>query len=62
MPDTLSELRIATRSSPLALWQAEEVARRLKPLYPDLKVSLVQMKTRGDKLLEKNPRTDDTPG
>jgi hydroxymethylbilane synthase len=52
MPDTLSELRIATRSSPLALWQAEEVARRLKPLYPDLKVTLVQMKTRGDKLLD----------
>jgi len=52
MPDTLSELRIATRSSPLALWQAEEVARRLKPLYPDLRVSLVQMKTRGDKLLD----------
>jgi len=52
MPDTLSELRIATRSSPLALWQAEEVAHRLKPLYPDLKVSLVQMKTRGDKLLD----------
>jgi hydroxymethylbilane synthase len=47
-----SELRIATRSSPLALWQAEEVARRLKPIYPDLKVSLVQMKTRGDKLLD----------
>jgi len=52
MPDILSELRIATRSSPLALWQAEEVARRLKPLYPDLKVTLVQMKTRGDKLLD----------
>lgn len=52
MPDTLSELRIATRSSPLALWQAEEVARRLKPLYPDLRVTLVQMKTRGDKLLD----------
>jgi hydroxymethylbilane synthase len=52
MPKTLSELRIATRSSPLALWQAEEVARRLKPIYPELKVSLVQMKTRGDKLLD----------
>lgn len=46
------ELRIATRSSPLAMWQAEEVARRLVPLYPDLSVSLVQMKTRGDKLLD----------
>jgi hydroxymethylbilane synthase len=52
MQTKLSELRIATRSSPLALWQAEEVARRLKPIYPDLKVSLVQMKTRGDKLLD----------
>jgi len=52
MPESLSELRIATRSSPLALWQAEEVARRLKPLYPDLRVKLVKMKTRGDKLLD----------
>lgn len=52
MPNTLSELRIATRSSPLALWQAEEVARRLKLLYPDLEVPLVLMKTKGDKLLD----------
>ena len=48
----LSELRIATRSSPLAIWQAEEVARRLNKLYPDLEVTLVQMKTRGDKMLD----------
>ena len=48
----LSELRIATRSSPLALWQAEEVSRRLNVLYPALKVTLVLMKTRGDKLLD----------
>ena len=52
MPNTLSELRIATRSSPLALWQAEEVARRLKLLYADLEVPLVLMKTKGDKLLD----------
>jgi hydroxymethylbilane synthase len=52
MQTRLSELRIATRSSPLALWQAEEVARQLKPIYPDLKVSLVKLKTRGDKLLD----------
>ncbi|RLA14457.1 MAG: hydroxymethylbilane synthase [Gammaproteobacteria bacterium] len=52
MQTKLSELRIATRSSPLALWQAEEVARQLKPIYPDLKVSLVKLKTRGDKLLD----------
>ena len=52
MQTELSELRIATRSSPLALWQAEEVARQLGELYPQLKVTLVQMKTRGDKLLD----------
>ena len=52
MPDNISELRIATRSSPLALWQAEEVARRVKLHHPDLKVSLVQMKTKGDKMLD----------
>ena len=52
MHTELTELRIATRSSPLALWQAEEVTRQLGELYPQLKVSLVQMKTRGDKLLD----------
>lgn len=52
MQTELKELRIATRSSPLALWQAEEVTRQLVALYPQLKVSLVQMKTRGDKILD----------
>jgi hydroxymethylbilane synthase len=49
---TPNTLRIATRSSPLALWQAEEVSRRLKALYPDLDVQLVTMKTKGDKILD----------
>ncbi len=52
MQTELTELRIATRSSPLALWQAGEVARLLGDLYPQLTVTLVQMKTRGDKLLD----------
>lgn len=52
MPDSLTEIRIATRNSPLALWQAEEVARRLMLLHPGLNVRLVQMKTQGDKLLD----------
>ncbi len=43
---------VATRESPLAMWQAEHVSARLQALYPDLKVSLVTMKTRGDKLLD----------
>ncbi|MFB3059022.1 MAG: hydroxymethylbilane synthase, partial [Gammaproteobacteria bacterium] len=52
MADSLPEIRIATRSSPLALWQAEEVARRLMLLHPGLNIRLVQMKTQGDKLLD----------
>jgi len=45
-------IRIATRGSPLALWQAEHVAARLEALHPGLEVSLLTMKTRGDKLLD----------
>ena len=52
MTESRSELRIATRASPLALWQAEHVAARLEALHSHLKVSLVTMKTRGDKLLD----------
>ena len=52
MTESLSELRIATRSSPLAMWQAEHVAARLQAIHPGLKVTLVTMKTRGDKFLD----------
>ena len=54
MPNTppRTDLRIATRGSPLALWQAEHVAARLRELHPGLEVSLLKMKTRGDKLLD----------
>lgn len=45
-------IRIATRKSPLALWQAEHVAARLKAAHPALEVELVKMVTRGDKLLD----------
>ena len=44
-------LRIATRKSPLALWQAEEVSRRLKNYHPDLEIELVPMTTKGDQIL-----------
>lgn len=44
-------LRIATRESPLALWQAEHVAARLRAAHPDLDVALVPMTTQGDQLL-----------
>ena len=45
-------IRIATRKSPLALWQAEEVSRLLKKFHPDLEVELVTMTTQGDKILD----------
>ncbi len=45
-------LRIATRKSPLALWQAEFVRDSLIQHYPDLQVELVKMVTQGDKILD----------
>jgi hydroxymethylbilane synthase len=44
-------LKIATRKSPLALWQAEFVKSKLAGLYPDLKIELVKMTTQGDQIL-----------
>lgn len=51
-PVTLDTIRIATRRSPLALWQAEHVAARLRSAFPGLRTELVKMVTRGDKLLD----------
>jgi hydroxymethylbilane synthase len=45
-------IRIATRKSPLALWQAQYVQQQLQALYPELEVSLVPMSTTGDKWLK----------
>lgn len=49
---TKKVIRIATRKSPLALWQAEHVAERLEKAFPDVKTELVKMVTRGDKILD----------
>ncbi|PZP21741.1 hydroxymethylbilane synthase [Pseudomonas kuykendallii] len=46
------EIRIATRKSALALWQAEFVKESLEAAHPGLTVSLVPMVSRGDKLLD----------
>ena len=46
-------LRIATRRSPLAVWQAEHVAERLRALHPGLTVELVRMSTRGDEITDR---------
>lgn len=47
----MPELRIATRQSPLALWQAEHVQTALMSAHPELTVSLVPMTTEGDRIL-----------
>ncbi|MFB6348552.1 hydroxymethylbilane synthase [Moraxella sp. ZJ142] len=45
-------LTIATRQSPLALWQANFIKDELERLYPTLTVQLLEMVTRGDKILD----------
>jgi len=47
-------LRIATRKSPLALWQTEHVAARLRAAHPGLDVALVPLSTRGDEILDRS--------
>lgn len=49
---TQAKLRIATRKSPLALWQANFVKESLKTFHADLCVELIPMSTRGDKILD----------
>lgn len=46
-------LRIATRQSRLALWQAEHVAEKLRAAHPGLEVVLVPMTTQGDRILDR---------
>ena len=48
----MNELRIATRQSPLALWQAEYVKSQLQKTHPELIISLVPMVSKGDKILD----------
>ncbi|WP_407352956.1 hydroxymethylbilane synthase [Luteimonas sp. R10] len=50
----MKTLRIATRKSPLALWQSQHVAGRLRVAHPGLEVELVPMSTRGDEVLDRS--------
>ena len=47
----MKTLKIATRQSPLALWQAEHIRARLEAMHADLTVELVTFVTQGDKIL-----------
>ena len=48
----MDQIRIATRNSPLAMWQAEYVRDRLLALHPALQVELIGMTTEGDRRLD----------
>ena len=50
---TLKTVSIATRKSPLALWQAEHVKAQLQQHHPQIEVELVSMQTEGDRILDK---------
>ena len=47
---TSRDLRIGTRGSPLALWQAHHVADRLSAAHPGLRIELVEIQTTGDRV------------
>ena len=53
----MTTLRLATRESPLALWQSEHVAANLRAAHPGLTVELVPMSTRGDRILDQSLAT-----
>lgn len=48
------EIRIATRKSELALWQARHVGKRLESIAGVAAVELVPLSTRGDEILDKS--------
>lgn len=47
----MQKIKIATRKSPLALWQAEFVKSELQKIHSNLEVELVKMSTKGDEIL-----------
>ena len=48
----MKTLKIVTRKSPLAMWQAEHVRDRLLSAHKNLDVELIGIKTQGDKILD----------
>jgi len=53
LQDTMTPLRIGTRGSPLALWQANHVADLLRPLAAPRPVELVRIQTTGDRVQDR---------
>ena len=49
---SLNKLRIATRKSPLALWQANYVKEQLYQIHEGIEVELIGLQTKGDQILD----------
>ena len=47
-------VRIGSRESKLAVWQAEHVAHMIEQAHPEIEVQIITMKTTGDKILDRN--------
>ena len=54
MPHTPRRLTIATRESPLALWQAEHIRARLAALHSGIAVALLGLTTQGDRMADQS--------
>ena len=54
---TIKTITIASRESPLAIWQAEHIKSKIEILYPDIKIKIKGFKTQGDKLLDQSLAT-----
>ncbi len=48
----MSVVRLGTRGSKLAIWQAEHVASQLKARVPGVEIKIIIIKTKGDKILD----------
>ena len=46
-------LRIATRESPLAMWQAHYIKDKLQAAHPDIAIDIIGMTTKGDQILDR---------
>ncbi|MGN1378391.1 MAG: hydroxymethylbilane synthase [Dorea sp.] len=47
-------VRIGSRESKLAVWQAEHVAHMIEQAHPEIEVQIITMKTTGDRILDRN--------
>lgn len=47
-------VRIGSRESKLAVWQAEHVAHMIEQAHPEIEVQIIMMKTTGDRILDRN--------